>query len=648
MLNHDNMEKMDLHLELDPAGTRKDTMVTKATIECLTMHLMEEHSVVDPTFVEDFLLTYRTFLSSPMILVEKLLDWFNDPSLRDRVTRIVLLWVNNHFSDFDGDPEMTQFLEKFENNLEREEMNGHLKLLNIARASKARLRAVTLSKPSRDALLPFTLLGGSEKGFGTFIDHVEAGSTASEAGLKCGDQELLVQRLEEKTNEDIQDVAMDKTNETTAATLPITYPDLLLSHRCIQDFHNRHACRAELPNQVLRIFKADQQSRYILVTRDTTAKEVVTQAVCEFALPGGAEAYSLCEVSVTPGGAIKQKRLPDQLRKLADRIQLNGRYYLKKNTKTKMLCSDEDAQDLLRESQFSLLQLSTEEVATQLSLRSLELFRNIEPTEYIDSLFKLKSKTGSTNLKRFEELVNQETFWVASEIVREANQLRRMKLIKHFIKIALHCRECKNFSSLFAIISGLNLSPVSRLRGTWEKLPSKYWKLLQDLQDLFDPSRNMGKYRSALNAPNLQPPIIPLFPVVKKDLTFLHEGNSSKVEGLVNFEKLRMISKGIRQIGKMAATDMDPAPMLSTSQGSGNVAILDMLRMEGHRNHVRRSSFISAKRLYKDTQMTRRVRQYLYNLSLDTNEDSLYTMSVNCEPSTKKKYRMIDDRYIDR
>lgn len=73
--------------------------------------------------------------------------------------------------------------------------------------------------------------------------------------------------------------------------------------------------------------------------------------------------------------------------------------------------------------------------------------------------------------------------------------------------------------------SGLNLAPVSRLRGTWEKLPSKYEKLFGDLQDLFDPSRNMAKYRNVLNNQNLQPPIIPLFPVIKKDLTFLHEGS---------------------------------------------------------------------------------------------------------------------------
>lgn len=35
-----------------------------------------------------------------------------------QVTRIVLLWVNNHFNDFEGNTAMTRFLEDFEKLLE--------------------------------------------------------------------------------------------------------------------------------------------------------------------------------------------------------------------------------------------------------------------------------------------------------------------------------------------------------------------------------------------------------------------------------------------------------------------------------------------------------------------------------------------------
>lgn len=82
---------------------------------------------------------------------------------------------------------------------------------------------------------------------------------------------------------------------------------------------------ADIPDQVIRVFKADQQSCYIIISKDTTAKDVVAHAVNEFGLSAAPESYSLCEVSVSPEGVTKQRRLPDQLSKLADRIQLNGR-----------------------------------------------------------------------------------------------------------------------------------------------------------------------------------------------------------------------------------------------------------------------------------------------------------------------------------
>uniref|UniRef100_A0A3Q2CC85 Rap guanine nucleotide exchange factor 6-like n=1 Tax=Cyprinodon variegatus TaxID=28743 RepID=A0A3Q2CC85_CYPVA len=748
------------HRELDRSGTRKGHIVIKGTPERLIMHLVEEPSVVDPTYIEDFLLTYRTFLSSPMDVGRKLLEWFQVDSLRDTVTRIVLLWVNNHFNDFEGDAAMTRFLEEFEKHLETSKMKGHLRLLNIACAAKAKWRQITLQKASRESQLHFSVQGGSERGFGVFVESVEEGSKAAEAGLKRGDQimevngqnfenialskavdilkhnthlsltvktnifvfkELLSRIVHEKKNggPHIPKIQEKKGNRFSIADLPgdiefptdskstrkmkantvsggrnrirkmlektrfsilppkpfsdgglvqsqddsivgtkqcrhsvaimpipgnlsSSSPDLLQPANSVLDFSNP----ADIPDQVIRVFKADQQSCYIIISKDTTAKDVVAHTVNEFGLLAAPETYSLCEVSVSPEGVIKQRRLPDQLSKLADRIQLNGRYYLKNNMETETLCSDEDAQDLLRESQISLLQLSTMEVAAQLSMRDFELFRNIESTEYVEDLFKLDSSAGCTNLKQFEEVMNQETFWVASEILKEPNTLKRMKTIKHFIKIALHCRECKNFNSMFAIISGLNLAPVARLRSSWEKLPSKYEKLFEDLQDVFDPSRNMAKYRNVLSSQSMQPPIIPLFPVVKKDLTFLHEGNDSSVDGLVNFEKLRMIAKEIRHVVRMTSANMDPALMFrqrSLSQGSTNSNILDV-QGGAHKKRVRRSSLLNAKKLYEDAQMARKVKQYLSNLTVETDEDKHQIMSLQCEPSYNTLGKNLSER----
>jgi len=60
---------------------------------------------------------------------------------------------------------------------------------------------------------------------------------------------------------------------------------------------------------------------------------------------------------------------------------------------------------------------------------------------------------------------------------------------------------------------------------------------------------------------------IPFFPLVKKDLTFIHFGNDSRVDGLVNFEKLRMISKEVRQVTALARIDStSPAKSLMVSK----------------------------------------------------------------------------------
>lgn len=76
------------------------------------------------------------------------------------------------------DPQMMNFLEQFEEGLERERMAGQLRLLDFACATKARARTVTLTRPSRDEILHFSILGGHERGFGIFISKVRGVSVS--------------------------------------------------------------------------------------------------------------------------------------------------------------------------------------------------------------------------------------------------------------------------------------------------------------------------------------------------------------------------------------------------------------------------------------------------------------------------------------
>ena len=50
------------------------------------------------------------------------------------------------------------------------------------------MRTVTLTRATREEVLPFSILGGKERGYGIFVTKVQQGSKAADAGLKRGDQ----------------------------------------------------------------------------------------------------------------------------------------------------------------------------------------------------------------------------------------------------------------------------------------------------------------------------------------------------------------------------------------------------------------------------------------------------------------------------
>ncbi|KAI5643072.1 rasGEF domain-containing protein [Phthorimaea operculella] len=671
-------------------------VVIRGTPERLMLQLVEDNAR-DSTYVEDFLLTHRTFIESPLVVAKQLLAWFSEPSVRDKVTRVVLLWVNNHFTDFETDPSMMDFLESFETALEREKMESQLRLLNIACSAKARTRSVTLSRPTRDEPLNFTILGGYERGYGIFILKVEKHSKAEEVGLKRGDQVIEVngQSFRHVSQEKAMEIIRGSTHLSitvksnllafkqmllmpenssrqrggtnmvrwqtdprarlsTAELLtddPITLQPVfqsptkkpqqisikkepqkgfmtlgpkrrlqkalmkmnILPKNIITDglhaddsiisnteslnkansstsFYNSHSnpdlisiCydeyqSSDYPEHVLKVYRADQTCKYLLVHKETTAREVVMLTLQEFGITDPSSNFSLCEVSVAQGGIIKQHRLPDQLQNLAERIGLSSRYYLKTNGISETLVPDEMAPELLRESVVHFLQLNAVEVAVQLTLQDFCIFRQIESTEYVDDLFELRSRYGTPMLSQFSELVNKEMFWVVTEIVTEQNHVRRSKIVKQFIKVARHCKECKNFNSMFAILSGLGHGAVSRLRMTWEKLPTKYFKLFTDLQMLMDPSRNMSKYRQ---------------------LVTTEQGKQPPSTAMVALNQLT--TGGVQQ---------------------GQVTV---------KRRKKSSNVPNPKKMFEEAQMVRRVKAYLNRMHVETDEERLHALSLECE-----------------
>lgn len=409
------------------------------------------------------------------------------------------------------------------------------------------------------------------------------------------------------------------------------------------DVTEQQAKAPDFPEHVLKVYRADQTSKFLVIHKETTAREVVMLTLRGFGITDSSSFYSLCEVTVGEGGLVKQRRLPDQMQNLSERMELRSRYYLKNNNSQETLVPDHLAGELLRESHVSFLQLNSGEVATQLTLKDFEIFQQIEPTEYVDDLFRVvQSRYGAPMLSKFADLVNKEMFWVVTQIVSEPNVVRRMRTVKQFIKLARYFREFKNFNSMFAILSGLGHQAVSRLKNTWDKLPTKYHRIFQDLQELMDPSRNMCRYRTLVT--RLHPPLIPFYPVVHKDLSFIHFGNDTLVDGLVNFEKLRMVSKEVRTLMNMCS---QPYVFPSSSNNflthqqkecavsAVGLTITSQSSTEApkHRPTRKKSSAgPNPKKMYEEAQMVRRVKAYFSGLKVITEEDKLLDLSNTCEP----------------
>lgn len=104
----------------------------------------------------------------------------------------MLLWVNNHYADFEGDTYMETNMQRFEYLLEAKKMVGQLRLLNMACSAKSKPRIITLQRPSKESRLDFSICGGKDRGFPIFVSKVDTVSKASDLGLKRGDQIIEV------------------------------------------------------------------------------------------------------------------------------------------------------------------------------------------------------------------------------------------------------------------------------------------------------------------------------------------------------------------------------------------------------------------------------------------------------------------------
>jgi len=175
--------------------------------------------------------------------------------------------------------------------------------------------------------------------------------------------------------------------------------------------------------------------------------------------------------------------------------------------------------------------------------------------ESVDVRMRAGKKTS--NLESYISWFNRLSYLIASSVCIHRKKKHRVRIMEFWIEVARECVNIGNFNSTMGIISGLNMTPVARLKRTWLKIHSGKFDVLGHQ---LDPSSNFVSYRTTLKAAvcrsesatdKRQRVVIPFFSLLLKDLYFVNECCSSRLpNGHINMEKSRNLAEQVSQFMK--------------------------------------------------------------------------------------------------
>lgn len=183
-----------------------------------------------------------------------------------------------------------------------------------------------------------------------------------------------------------------------------------------------------------------------------------------------------------------------------------------------------------RNKQYSIIDVSPDDLAAQLTLIDLPIFKSIKRDEFIDSALsrgltaRTKRQNLCPNVSAMKRQFNQVSFWAVGQILALDSARQRAELISYLIKTAKRLYLLNNLHSSFAIVSALLSSPIYRLDKTWQHVNKRYTKdkvQFDSLSKIFSDTNNYECLRQHLS--NCELPCIPYLGIYSRDIIYINE-----------------------------------------------------------------------------------------------------------------------------